>query len=201
MKSDNIGSKWGHNWYSGCACDIPSHSYSYGFALKHDWAIMSPGWDELHAGTDAVKVWYSRTLGILLVLRAQTRWNGQALDLDSCRMGDCSSPTHVGQICGLAVPIIHGGTVYGPASPHGKYRNVQPKHNFLFLNYHQHQQPCLLFLKIWKTESKMPLSCINMIKIYLPPKLCESLRCLTITSILTFMKNNKRPSLSSQLYP
>ncbi|KAB8218970.1 hypothetical protein BDV33DRAFT_192284 [Aspergillus novoparasiticus] len=47
-KSDNIGGTWWHNRYPGCACDIPSHFYSYSFALKHDWTTMFPGRDELH---------------------------------------------------------------------------------------------------------------------------------------------------------
>ncbi|EIT83528.1 putative flavoprotein [Aspergillus oryzae 100-8] len=47
-KSDNIGGTWWHNRYPGCACDIPSHFYSYSFALKYDWTTMFPGRDELH---------------------------------------------------------------------------------------------------------------------------------------------------------
>lgn len=48
-KSDNVGGTWWHNRYPACACDIPSHFYSYSFALKHDWTTMYPGRDELHA--------------------------------------------------------------------------------------------------------------------------------------------------------
>ncbi|KAL3472074.1 hypothetical protein BJX99DRAFT_262682 [Aspergillus californicus] len=48
-KSDNLGGTWWHNRYPACACDIPSHFYSYSFALKHDWTTMFPGGDELHA--------------------------------------------------------------------------------------------------------------------------------------------------------
>ncbi|CAG7954374.1 unnamed protein product [Penicillium olsonii] len=47
-KSDNLGGTWWHNRYPACACDIPSHFYSYSFALKHDWSTMYPGRDELH---------------------------------------------------------------------------------------------------------------------------------------------------------
>lgn len=48
-RSDNIGGTWWHNRYPACACDIPSHFYSYSFAPKHDWTSMYPGRDELHA--------------------------------------------------------------------------------------------------------------------------------------------------------
>lgn len=47
-KSDNIGGTWWHNRYPACACDIPSHFYSYSFALNPDWSSMYPGRDELH---------------------------------------------------------------------------------------------------------------------------------------------------------
>ena len=50
-KSDNIGGTWWHNRYPACACDIPSHLYSYSFAMKHDWSTMFPGRDELHGCT------------------------------------------------------------------------------------------------------------------------------------------------------
>lgn len=48
-KSDNIGGTWWHNRYPACACDIPSHLYSYSFAMKPDWSSMYPGRDELHS--------------------------------------------------------------------------------------------------------------------------------------------------------
>jgi cation diffusion facilitator CzcD-associated flavoprotein CzcO len=37
-KSDGVGGTWNHNRYPGCACDIPSHLYSFSFELKPDWS-------------------------------------------------------------------------------------------------------------------------------------------------------------------
>ena len=37
-KADGVGGTWYHNRYPGCACDIPSHLYSFSFELKHDWS-------------------------------------------------------------------------------------------------------------------------------------------------------------------
>jgi cation diffusion facilitator CzcD-associated flavoprotein CzcO len=37
-KSDGVGGTWKHNRYPGCACDIPSHLYSFSFELKPDWS-------------------------------------------------------------------------------------------------------------------------------------------------------------------
>jgi cation diffusion facilitator CzcD-associated flavoprotein CzcO len=37
-KADGVGGTWYHNRYPGCACDIPSHLYSFSFELKRDWS-------------------------------------------------------------------------------------------------------------------------------------------------------------------
>ncbi len=36
-KADEIGGTWRDNTYPGCACDIPSHMYSFSFEPKPDW--------------------------------------------------------------------------------------------------------------------------------------------------------------------
>ena len=36
-KADDVGGTWRDNTYPGCACDIPSHLYSYSFEPKPDW--------------------------------------------------------------------------------------------------------------------------------------------------------------------
>lgn len=47
-KSDDIGGTWYDNRYPGCACDIPSHLYSFSFWLSPDWTRMYPGQREIH---------------------------------------------------------------------------------------------------------------------------------------------------------
>lgn len=43
-KSDRLGGTWRENTYPGIACDVPSHLYSYSFALNPDWShVFSPG--------------------------------------------------------------------------------------------------------------------------------------------------------------
>lgn len=39
-KADDIGGTWRDNTYPGCACDIPSHMYSFSFEPKADWTHM-----------------------------------------------------------------------------------------------------------------------------------------------------------------
>ncbi len=47
-KSDNLGGTWWDNRYPGCACDIPSHLYSFSFEPSPDWSRMYPGQQEIH---------------------------------------------------------------------------------------------------------------------------------------------------------
>lgn len=43
-KADRPGGTWRENTYPGIACDVPSHLYSYSFALTPDWSSRySPG--------------------------------------------------------------------------------------------------------------------------------------------------------------
>lgn len=43
-KADGVGGTWRDNTYPGIGCDVPSHLYSYSFALNPEWsATYSPG--------------------------------------------------------------------------------------------------------------------------------------------------------------
>ncbi|ETW22734.1 flavin-containing monooxygenase [Mycobacterium gastri] len=46
-KADDIGGTWRDNTYPGCACDIPSHLYSFSFEPKPDWKNPFSYWDEI----------------------------------------------------------------------------------------------------------------------------------------------------------
>lgn len=37
-RSQALGGAWRDNHYPGCACDVPSHLYSFSYAPKHDWS-------------------------------------------------------------------------------------------------------------------------------------------------------------------
>ena len=37
-RADGLGGTWRENTYPGCACDVPSHLYSFSFALNPDWS-------------------------------------------------------------------------------------------------------------------------------------------------------------------
>ena len=43
-KADRVGGTWRENTYPGLSCDVPSHLYSYSFALTSEWSQrFSPG--------------------------------------------------------------------------------------------------------------------------------------------------------------
>ncbi|HEY6888310.1 MAG TPA: NAD(P)/FAD-dependent oxidoreductase [Solirubrobacter sp.] len=37
-RADGVGGTWHYNTYPGCACDVPSHLYSFSFAPNPDWS-------------------------------------------------------------------------------------------------------------------------------------------------------------------
>jgi cation diffusion facilitator CzcD-associated flavoprotein CzcO len=42
-KAPDYGGTWFHNTYPGCACDVPSHLYSFSYAQRRDWSrLCSP---------------------------------------------------------------------------------------------------------------------------------------------------------------
>ncbi|HEX5616025.1 MAG TPA: NAD(P)/FAD-dependent oxidoreductase [Acidimicrobiia bacterium] len=53
-KGDRVGGTWRENTYPGLSCDVPSHLYSYSFALTPDWSRrFSPG-EEICAYFDRI---------------------------------------------------------------------------------------------------------------------------------------------------
>jgi cation diffusion facilitator CzcD-associated flavoprotein CzcO len=43
-KADRVGGTWRENRYPGVGCDVPSHLYSYSFALNPEWShLFAPG--------------------------------------------------------------------------------------------------------------------------------------------------------------
>ena len=48
-KADDIGGTWRDNLYPGCACDVPSHLYSYSFEPNPNWSRMFAPQQEIWA--------------------------------------------------------------------------------------------------------------------------------------------------------
>jgi hydroxyversicolorone monooxygenase len=60
-RNADIGGTWLLNKYPGCACDIPSHAYTYSFALNPDWpSFFSPAKDIWNYLDRVCKTWNLR---------------------------------------------------------------------------------------------------------------------------------------------
>lgn len=80
-RADGFGGTWRHNTYPGAACDVPSHLYSFSFALN-------PFWSKTYASQPEILAYLERVAddhGLIDRLRANTRvtrlcWS----DADQC---------------------------------------------------------------------------------------------------------------------
>ena len=71
-KAGDIGGTWRDNTYPGCACDIPSHLYSFSFALNPHWS---------HAYSSQGEIWqYLRRCARQFRLYPHIQWNSELLD-------------------------------------------------------------------------------------------------------------------------
>src|SRR5437870_5751260 len=48
-RAHDVAGTWRDNTYPGCACDVPSHLYSFGFAPNPDWSSTFSPQPEIHA--------------------------------------------------------------------------------------------------------------------------------------------------------
>ncbi|MFI1939478.1 flavin-containing monooxygenase [Streptomyces purpureus] len=79
-RADSVGGTWRDNSYPGCACDVPSHLYSFSFAPNPDWPRIFSGQRHIRAYLEHV----TDTFGLRPHLRLshevlRTRWDGDAL--------------------------------------------------------------------------------------------------------------------------
>jgi cation diffusion facilitator CzcD-associated flavoprotein CzcO len=53
-RAQELGGTWRDNSYPGCACDVPSHLYSFSFALNPDWTRLCSPQGEIQAYLERV---------------------------------------------------------------------------------------------------------------------------------------------------
>ncbi len=46
-RAPGVGGTWRYNDYPGCACDVPSHLYSFSFAQRRDWSRLCSPQEEI----------------------------------------------------------------------------------------------------------------------------------------------------------
>jgi cation diffusion facilitator CzcD-associated flavoprotein CzcO len=79
-RRDSVGGTWRDNSYPGCACDVPSHLYSFSFAPNPDWPRNFSGQAHIRAYLERV----TDTFGLRPHLRfdsevQQLTWDGEEL--------------------------------------------------------------------------------------------------------------------------
>ncbi|MEU2155628.1 NAD(P)/FAD-dependent oxidoreductase [Streptomyces sp. NPDC019396] len=79
-RSGSVGGTWRDNSYPGCACDVPSHLYSFSFAPNPDWPRTFSGQEHIRAYLEHV----TDTFRLRPHIRfhhevTMMRWDGDAL--------------------------------------------------------------------------------------------------------------------------
>ncbi|MFI6689440.1 flavin-containing monooxygenase [Streptomyces sp. NPDC050485] len=77
-RAGSVGGTWRDNSYPGCACDVPSHLYSFSFAPNPDWPRTFSGQEHIRAYLDHV----ADTFGLRPHIRldhevTMMRWNAE----------------------------------------------------------------------------------------------------------------------------
>ncbi|HVJ55138.1 MAG TPA: NAD(P)/FAD-dependent oxidoreductase [Aliidongia sp.] len=75
-----VGGTWRDNHYPGCACDIPSHLYSFSFEPNPDWTRMYPNQPEIYA--------YLKRCADKYGIRPYIRFNTEVVEAVYDRAGD-----------------------------------------------------------------------------------------------------------------
>ena len=78
-RGPDVGGTWRDNSYPGCACDVPSHLYSFSFAPNPDWSHSFSPQPEIQAYLQRV----AREFGVLPLTRfdcevLEARWDGHS---------------------------------------------------------------------------------------------------------------------------
>jgi cation diffusion facilitator CzcD-associated flavoprotein CzcO len=104
-RGDDVGGTWRVNSYPGCACDVPSHLYSFSFAPNPSWTRTFSPQPEIYAYLQKVADTYGvreRTWFGTEVLGAH--WDGRRW-LVSTTAGDLTADVVVAGTGGLSEPV------------------------------------------------------------------------------------------------
>src|SRR3954470_18076316 len=79
-RGDGVGGTWHYNTYPGCACDVPSHLYSFSFAPNPDWTRTYSRQPEIRAYLERVAA------GVKVRLNREVQrasWDGERWELQT----------------------------------------------------------------------------------------------------------------------
>lgn len=101
-RGDDVGGTWRDNSYPGCACDVPSHLYSYSFAPNPDWRHAFSRQPQILEYLRGV----ARDYGLLPIIRLRVAVTAAAWDETS---GQWAVETTAGPICCDRLVLGMGG--------------------------------------------------------------------------------------------
>lgn len=108
-KAARLGGTWRENTYPGCACDVPSHLYSFSHRPKHDWSRVFAGQAEIQSYLLDV----AHAEGLLSKVRFGAEVEGASWDDDEARW---RLKTSVGAI-DAQVLVSGAGPLHEPRIP------------------------------------------------------------------------------------
>ncbi|MEU1548255.1 NAD(P)/FAD-dependent oxidoreductase [Nocardia sp. NPDC005745] len=112
-RGSDVGGTWRDNTYPGAACDVPSHLYSYSFALNPDWSRSFSKQGEIQQYIRDVSERYDvRDKHVFDCDVTSARWNTETAlwEIESSK-GSFTADTvvsAVGALCEPALPDIKG---------------------------------------------------------------------------------------------
>ena len=111
-KAEEVGGTWRENTYPGCACDVPSHLYSFSFEPNPDWSRMYSPQPEIQR--------YIRHCTEKYGLRPYIRFN---TEMKRCEFDSASALWHVhtgsGEVITARYLVSGMGPLHKPVYPKG----------------------------------------------------------------------------------
>jgi cation diffusion facilitator CzcD-associated flavoprotein CzcO len=121
-KADRLGGTWRENTYAGVGCDVPSHLYSYSFALNPDWSHrFSPG-AEIQAYFEEV----ARRYGVDRIIRYGQEVRSCAYEDGRWRIELADGSRDVGDVVIAATGVLH----------HPAYPDIPGLDSFAGISFH-----------------------------------------------------------------
>jgi cation diffusion facilitator CzcD-associated flavoprotein CzcO len=109
-KAWDFGGTWFQNTYPGCACDVPSHLYSFSYAQRRDWSrLCSPQREILDYVHDV-----AHDLGVDRLIRTDCAVTACSWDEVACRW---SVTTGSGNVYEADAIVIATGQLHQPSVP------------------------------------------------------------------------------------
>jgi cation diffusion facilitator CzcD-associated flavoprotein CzcO len=110
-KADRLGGTWRENTYPGLTCDVPSHFYSYSFALNPEWSHRFPPGAEIEAYFEDV----ARRHGVDGLIRYGAEVERCAFEHGRWRLATRDGRTDEADVVVAATGVLHHPAI--PAFP------------------------------------------------------------------------------------